>query len=109
MIHLLNKTSLHFRAALLVLILTSYLGFWAIVFDLIIPPAPPRTKTSRRIEMKIYLVTEAEKTALLQALELERFKTPDQFCITPEAKKAQPEAVGDMHRRFHYLVCKALE
>jgi hypothetical protein len=58
---------------------------------------------------RAYIITEAERTALLKELELERFKTPDQFCLTPEAKKIQLDAVDAMHRRFHYLVCKALE
>jgi hypothetical protein len=59
--------------------------------------------------MKVIVITEAEKTALLKELELEKFKTPDQFCITPEMREAQLNAVDSMHRRFHYLVCKALD
>jgi hypothetical protein len=59
--------------------------------------------------MRVYVITEAEKTALLKELELERFKTPDQFALTPEQKQAQASAVESMHRRFHYHVCKALE
>lgn len=57
---------------------------------------------------RVYLITEEEKDALLKTLELETFKTPDQFCFTPEMKKAQLDAVDSMHRRFHYHVCKLL-
>ena len=58
--------------------------------------------------MKVYQLTEAERDALLKELELEKFKTPDQFCITPEARQAQIDAVASMHRRFHCVVCRAL-
>lgn len=58
---------------------------------------------------RIYLITEIAKQSLLKELELEKFKTPDQFAITDEQKKAQLAAVESMHRRFHYLVCKTLE
>jgi len=58
---------------------------------------------------RVYIVTEEEKQALLKALELEKFKTPDQFALTDEQRKAQRDAVESVHRRFHYLVCKALE
>lgn len=57
---------------------------------------------------KVYLITEEQKQALLKELELEKFKTPDQFAITDAEKKAQLDAVDSMHRRFHYLVCTAL-
>lgn len=50
--------------------------------------------------MKVYLVTKEEKLALLDKLKLEKFQTPDQFCITEEQKKAQLDAVSGMHRRF---------
>jgi hypothetical protein len=57
---------------------------------------------------RIYLITEAEKDAVLKELELEKFHTPSQFACTPEQRKAQSEAVEDIHRRFHYIVCKLL-
>lgn len=59
--------------------------------------------------MKAYILTEAEKQALLKELELEKFKTPDQFCLTDEQRKAQLAAVEGLWRRFHYHVAKALE
>lgn len=58
--------------------------------------------------MKVYIITEAEKQALLKELELEKFKTPDQFQITDEQREVQLRAVDSMHRRFHCLVCAAL-
>jgi hypothetical protein len=58
--------------------------------------------------MKVYLLTQAEKEALLKELELEKFKTPDQFQITDGTRKAQLDAVDSMHRRFHYVVSKYL-
>jgi hypothetical protein len=59
--------------------------------------------------MKLYVLTEAEKQALLRELELAKFHTPDHFCLTDEQKKAQLDAASSMHRRFHCIVCKALE
>lgn len=56
--------------------------------------------------MKVYLITEAEKQALLKELELEKFKTPDQFQITDEARAAQLKSVESMWRRFHTTVCR---
>ncbi len=58
--------------------------------------------------MKAYIITEEQKTALLNELRLEYFKTPDQFAVTPEQKKAQLDALENVHRRFHYHVCKLL-
>lgn len=58
--------------------------------------------------MIAYIITEEQKTALLKELELEKFKTPSQFAITEEDRAAQLRAVADIHRRFHYLVCKLL-
>lgn len=58
--------------------------------------------------MKVYIVTEAEKEALLKALELVKFHTPDQFARTPEQRQAQTDAVDSIHRRFHYEVCRLL-
>ncbi len=59
--------------------------------------------------MKYYVLTEEQKNALLKDLEFEKFKTPDQFCITEEAKQAQLNSVETMHRRFHCIVARALE
>lgn len=57
---------------------------------------------------RVYLITEEQKSAMLKELELEKFKTPDQFCITDEARQAQLKAVDDMHHRFHCIVCRLL-
>ncbi len=57
--------------------------------------------------MKCYLFTEAEYQSLLKELELEKFHTPDQFCLTPEMKEVQLKAVDSMHQRFHVLVARA--
>lgn len=58
--------------------------------------------------MRVYIITEAEKTALLNQLALEKFKTPDMFALTEEQKEAQLEAVEGIHRRFIYHVCSLL-
>lgn len=58
---------------------------------------------------RVWLVTEAEKAALLSALELEKFHTPDQFQITEEGRETQLRAMESMHHRFHYHVCKLLQ
>ena len=58
--------------------------------------------------MRVYIITEEQKEALLNELRLEKFQTPDQFALTPEQKQAQLDAVENLHRRFHYHVCKLL-
>ncbi len=59
--------------------------------------------------MKQYVLTEEQFQSLLKELELEKFHTPSQFAITDEQRKAQRDAVNDIHRRFHYLVCRAIQ
>lgn len=59
--------------------------------------------------MKAYIITEEQFQSLLKELELEKFKTPDQFAITDEQKEAQKRAVECIHRRFHYVVCRAIQ
>ena len=56
----------------------------------------------------VYLVTEEQKQALLKELELEKFRTPDQWAVTDEQKKAQRDAVESIHRRFVYHICNTL-
>lgn len=59
--------------------------------------------------MKTYTITEDTRNAMLKELELEKFKTPDQFAVTEEQKKAQRDAVDSMHRRFIYVVLSHLD
>lgn len=59
--------------------------------------------------MRAYIISEEQKRALLMELELEKFKTPDQFAITPEQRQAQKDAVEAIHRRFHCIVCRFID
>jgi len=60
-------------------------------------------------KMKAYILTEEQFTALLKELELEKFKTPDQFAVTGKQKDAQRRAVENIHHRFHCVVCRAIQ
>ena len=56
--------------------------------------------------MRAYILSETEYQALLLDLEITKFKTPDQFALTEEQRKAQTDAVEWIHRKFHYTVCR---
>lgn len=72
------------------------------------PETPPLTIEQPPMAKVCIILTETERDALLRELELEKFKTPDQFALTDEQKEAQREAVEAIHRRFHYVVAKYL-
>lgn len=59
--------------------------------------------------MKAYIITEEQFQALLKEMELEKFKTPDQFATTDEQRAAQEKAVRSIHHRFHCVVCRAIQ
>ena len=58
--------------------------------------------------MKVYLITEEEKQALLKDLELIKLRVPDQFAATPEERDAQKRVAEHMHHIFHVTVCRHL-
>lgn len=69
-----------------------------------------KTTISRSGEtMKAYIITEIEFQALLKELELEKFKTPDQFATTERDREAQLRAVQSIHQRMHFVVCRAIQ
>lgn len=59
--------------------------------------------------MRQYVLTEDQFQALLKELELEKFKTPDQFAVTEAQQEAEKRAVENIHRRFHMAVCRAIQ
>jgi hypothetical protein len=55
--------------------------------------------------MRVYVLTEEQRNALLQELELEKFKK-SQFVTEHTTEEQLLEIV---HRKFHCIVCRALE
>lgn len=57
--------------------------------------------------MKHYVLTEEQREALLKVLELEKHKR-SQF-LKPEDEEQEKRIRDEVHRSFHYHVCRALE
>lgn len=56
--------------------------------------------------MKAYIITEAEREALLKDLQLEKLIKPDQFAMNPFEEAMQRKVAAHLHRCFHIIVCK---
>lgn len=57
--------------------------------------------------MKFYVLNEEQREALLSALELEKHKRSP--FLKPEDEEREKQIRNEVHRCFHYHVCKALD
>lgn len=58
--------------------------------------------------MIVYQLTEEQKQALLKELAFERFQDLASHLGTEAERSERAVLTEAIHRRFHYLVCKAL-
>lgn len=54
--------------------------------------------------MKVIIISEVEARALLDQLELRKMRDSNVTSLDPEDPR-----VSDMHRAFHYVVCRWLQ
>ena len=63
--------------------------------------------------MRVIIIQDSDAANLLDLLELEKFKDP-QMLVNNDTWHAIPEntrdqMLSDLHRKFHYIVCRWLE
>ena len=56
--------------------------------------------------MKAIIISDADARALLDKLELTKLKGAGHF---PRESPENPPSIGEMHRVFHYVVCRWLQ